>query len=397
MSNDEKYTICHVLYEEFPRDPRVRRYINALNEIGIKCVIICSKKKNDKYFENWKGNRIYRIPISKKRSSFLFTFFEYLFFTGISLHLLIYLSLIYRFKIIHVHTLPDFLVFATLFNRIFGTKIILDLHELFPELYMARTGAGETSFGVMILRFFEKISIKFASQCITIHDNAKNIFCNRNKGIDNKMTVIMNGVDPEEFKETKLISTGEFIIIYNGTINKILNLGIIIEAMYLLRKKIDIMDFEKIKFKLYGDGPSVKEILRSAKNFDLENNVEYMGFMQPELMYKEILKSSVLIIPPLKNIYSDLFYTIKLVEMIYLHIPTITTRLNTYMYYYSEDSLFYFDSGNAEQLAEKIIEVYFNKDLVKQKTENAYKDYMKVSWEIMKARYLNIINNLIES
>src|SRR5205085_4770623 len=122
--------------EEFPRDPRIRRYVNALNEQGIYCIIICSKKKNDSYIEEWNGNRIYRLPISKKRGSFFITLVEYILFTVLSTYLLICLGIKYRFKIIHVHTLPDFLIFAAIWNKLFGAKIILDLHEIFPELYM---------------------------------------------------------------------------------------------------------------------------------------------------------------------------------------------------------------------------------------------------------------------
>ena len=66
----KRYRVCHLLYEEYPRDPRVRRYVNALNESGIYCIIICSKKKNDPYLEELNGNLIYRIPVSKKRGSF---------------------------------------------------------------------------------------------------------------------------------------------------------------------------------------------------------------------------------------------------------------------------------------------------------------------------------------
>jgi len=64
VSDKKKYRICHLLYEEYPRDPRVRRYVNAVNETGINCIIICSRKKNEKYFEELNNNRIYRIPVS---------------------------------------------------------------------------------------------------------------------------------------------------------------------------------------------------------------------------------------------------------------------------------------------------------------------------------------------
>lgn len=388
------YPVCHLLYEEYPRDPRVRRYVNALNEKDEKCIVVCSKKKNDTYFENINGNMIYRLPVSKKRGSFFLTLIEYLLFAWISSVLLLYLQLRYRFKVVHVHTLPDFLIFAALWNKIFGAKLILDLHEIFPELYMARTGAAYDSFKVKLLKFAEKYSIKLADKVITIHDNAKDIFIKRNKLSEEKISVVMNSVDPREFPHTAAPTENEFVIIYNGTIVKLLNLTMIVEALAKLKNELPENDFGKIVFRLYGDGPALEEIQAAAKTRGVADKVQYMGYLQPADMRREVLKTGVLILPPIKNIYSDLFYTIKLIETIYLRIPVIATRLNTYLRYYSEDSLFYFNSGNTAELAERIKEVFYNKELVKNKTLSARADYDKLSWEIMRDRYLKIIQKL---
>lgn len=390
-----RFPVCHLLYEEYPRDPRVRRYVNALNSTGRNCIVVCSKKKNEKYFENIEGNLVYRIPVSKKRGSFFLTLLEYLLFTWISSFLLLYLQLRYRFKIVHVHTLPDFLIFATLWNKIFGAKLILDLHEIFPELYMARTGAGYDSFKVNLLKTAEKYSIKLANKVITIHDNARDIFVKRNNLSEEKISVVMNSVDPGEFPNPAKPDENNFIIIYNGTIVKLLNLTMIAEALAKLKNEMPSGDFSKIVFRLYGDGPALSEILSLADKLGVVDKVQYMGYLQPAEMRREVLKTGVLILPPLKNIYSDLFYTIKLIETVYLKIPVIATRLNTYLRYYSEDSLFYFDSGSVNELAEKIKEVYYNKSLVQQKTSSARADYDKLSWEIMRDRYLGIIDKLL--
>ncbi|MGH2575955.1 MAG: glycosyltransferase [Ignavibacteria bacterium] len=389
-----KYKICHLLYEEFPRDPRARRYVNALNETGILSIVICSKKKKDKYFEIWKGNLVYRIPVAKHRQSFFLTSLEYISFSFVSTFMLAYLGIRYRFKIIQVHTLPDFLIFAAMLNKLLGAKLILDLHEVFPELFIARKPHLESSFWVKLLKFTESVSIKLANLVLTIHDPAKEILLKRNKGLEKKLHVIMNGVDPSEITNKNRVYAGDFIILYNGTVVKLLNLQIIIQALKILKSKMSDEDFKKIKFIIYGDGPAVNELLELSEKLNLKEKVIYNGFIPQNKIFEEVLKASVCILPPIKNIYSDLFYTTKLTEMIYLKIPVIATRLNTYKHYYSEDALFYFDSGNVEQLPDRIMEVFYNKELVSSKTEKAFLEYQKVSWEIMKKKYLEIINGL---
>lgn len=390
-----RFLVCHLLYEEYPRDPRVRRYVNALNENGIYCIVICSKKKKDPYFQEIEGNMIYRIPVSKKRGSFFVTLIEYLLFSGFALFLLIYTGIRYRFKIIHTHTLPDFLIFAALWNKVFGAKLILDLHELFPELYMARTGASYNSLKVKLLTFAEKLSIGFADTVITIHDNAKDIFIKRVKAANDKIHVVMNSVDPREFPFQSAPSENEFVIIYNGTIVKLLNLTIIVDALAKLKNEMPGADYNKIVFRLYGDGPALDDILSLARSRGIENKVQYLGYLQPSEMRKEVLKASVLILPPEKNIYSDLFYTIKLIEAVYLKIPVIAARLNTYMKYYGENSLFYFDSGSIDQLTVRINEVFYNPGIVKKKTASALADYNKLNWLIMRDRYIKIVKSLL--
>lgn len=396
MAEKKKYSVCHLLYEEFPRDPRVRRYVNILNNIGFHCIIICSKKKNEKSFEELNGNLIYRLPVAKKRSSFFITLIEYLIFTSVSSWLLIYLKIRYGFKIVHTHTLPDFLIFAALPVKILGCKLILDLHEIFPELFIARKPDLEKSFYVSLLKTAERWSIKIADKVLTIHDNARNIFIGRNKNIENKIEVLMNSIDPSEFTDTLLNPTGEFVIIYNGSIVKLLNLTLVVKAIAKLKEQISENDFAKIKFKLYGEGPDLENILIESKQLNIENSVVYEGSVSPKVMYEEVRKANVCVLPPIKNIYSDLFYTLKMLEMIYLRIPVIATRLNTYQKYYREDSLFYFDSGDLDGLAEQIKKVFYEKDLVKQKTENAFIDYQKVGWDIMKERYIKVINGLLQ-
>lgn len=261
---------------------------------------------------------------------------------------------------------------------------------------MARTGAAPDSPGVKALKLAEKLSIKLADVLITIHEPARRIFLSRNKGIEEKIHVVINSVDPAEFKDAKLLPGDKFVIIYNGTVVKLLNLTMIVEALAKLKTIMAADDFNRLVFRIYGDGPALEDILALAEKLGVKDKVEYMGFLAPPEMRKEVLRANVLILPPLKNIYSDLFYTIKLIESIYLGLPVIATRLNTYKTYYREESLFYFDSGNLDQLVERINEVYYNKELVKEKTQNARADYEMVGWSVMRKKYLDIINPLLK-
>ena len=97
-----------------------------------------------------------------------------------------------------------------------------------------------------LLKFAEKYSIKLADVVITIHDNARDIFTSRNKNTEKKIFVVMNSVDPREFPHPAAPVENEFVIIYNGTIVKLLNLTMIVEALAELKKELPENDFSKI-------------------------------------------------------------------------------------------------------------------------------------------------------
>ena len=79
------------------------------------------------------------MPAQRHRTSgVLVQFLEYLtFFCLAFFHLARPSS---RYDVVHVHNLPDFLVFAALVPRLRGASIVLDLHDLMPEFFMSRFG-----------------------------------------------------------------------------------------------------------------------------------------------------------------------------------------------------------------------------------------------------------------
>lgn len=388
--------ICIVFFDDYPDDSRIRRYKNILNVNGYFVNIICLKSKKRASIEKNIDYNIYRLPIKKKRGGVIRRLIEYFYFNFLSFWVISYLFIFKKVNIFHVNTLPDFLVFSAFVPRLFGGKVILDFHELFPEamIQFSKGKVSLNSYTYKILRFLENISFRFANEIIVFHDPAKDILKARIKSGKEPVT-IMNCVDPNEIPEFCRKIHNKFNIVYNGVINENLNLSQVIEALSLIQKHNPEF-FMKIKFLIYGYGPDINNILNKAKDYNI-NNVEYKGWLKYEDMIKELETASVCILPPKKDIYSDLFYSLKLTEMIYLKIPVIASRLNTYMKYYPEGCLFYYDASDSNQLAKKIILVGNNDNIIEKYTERAYNEYNKYSWDIMSKRYVSLIEKLSAS
>ncbi len=387
-----KKKLCHVFYDEYPKDSRVRRYTNALVQEGFEVFVVCAGRGPGRPEEPGSAVHVYRIPLEKKRSTFARRIYEYLVFQVCSFFVVSWIFLTRGVKLYHVHTLPDFLVFSCILPRLFGSKVILDFHELFPEFMMQhRPQLQYDSLPIRLLLAQERWSFAFADRVIAFHDPAKEILESRVRA-GREITVVMNGVDETELPALNRRSDGKFVVVYNGTINFNLNLQIILQAMSLLRqRRPDI--FNLMEFRLYGDGPETRPLVDLANQLDLPN-VHYCGRLPFQEMMKALEYASVCILPPKKDIYADLYYSLKLTEMIYLGIPVIATRLKTYCRYYPEDCVFYFTAESTEELADRICYVYDHPGAVQSGTVRAKNEYAKYAWNVMSARYIQLVRSL---
>ena len=55
------------------------------------------------------------------------------------------------YNMVHVHNIPDFLVFAAAYPKLAGAKVILDVHDIVPELYATKFNAPLDSLSVKAL------------------------------------------------------------------------------------------------------------------------------------------------------------------------------------------------------------------------------------------------------
>ena len=117
--------ICMVAYTYYLSDPRVQREAEALAERGDKVDFICLRKGEEKCFEVINRVNVYHLLQRRYRGSGVFVYIMgyFLFFVRSFLRL----DLLYfrrKYDLIHINTMPDFLVFVAVVPKIFGTKVI---------------------------------------------------------------------------------------------------------------------------------------------------------------------------------------------------------------------------------------------------------------------------------
>ena len=376
--------ICGVAYTHYLTDPRVRRESEALAERGEMIDLFCLRKEGKPSIEQVNGVTIYRLPVSKyKGGNQLAYAVSYLLFTLVASLYITKHFLKKRYQIVHAHNMPDFVVFAGIVPKLFGAKIILDIHDLMPETFA--TKFNNNKLLMRILEFEEDISTRFANHLITVHAPYKQLLVDRGHNAD-KITILMNLPDENVFlagnsqNYNTQPSNGDVLLIYHGAIVERYGLDL---ALYAFHKIADRA--EKLKFRIIGDGdlaPLVKQII---KDLNLEDKVEFINkYIPVDQLPAMISQAQIGVVPNRRNAATQFILSTKLMEYALLEIPTVVSRLPTVQSYFDETSVSYFEADNVDDLAEKLLDLYTSPERRRALAKNAKAFNAKYNWQAMK-------------
>jgi glycosyltransferase involved in cell wall biosynthesis len=399
IKTTSKKSICMPVYSFYPFDPRVRRAAEALIEKGHKVDVICLKEEGDKKTDSFNGVGIHRISLTHKRGGYLRYIYHYTMF-----FLLVFLTLNAldrkkKFDVIHVHSLPDFLVFVAIIQKLKGKKIILDLHEVMPEIFAARFEKNMDSFLIQLVCVLEKISCKFADVVITVNDVRMEVLVNRNVPRE-KIAVIMNAPNKKLFVKkdlgdfkTKFNLDSKFVTVYVGGINQERNLEVLIKAIAQLKDEVPDLFF--ILFgHTYGQGKKyLNDLKKLASDSGVSDRIYFGGQLAGEAVASYMELADFGVVTYLKNPMTDLAMPNKVFEYSMADVPIISCRLKGMYTLLGEDGAIYYEAENHEDLAKKIKWLHDNKEKSKEYVDAARKIYKKYNWGVMKNRIQKMYDN----
>ena len=385
--------VCMIVHSYYPWDIRVKRAAEALAE-RYNVDVICLRNDKEAKKETSGNINVYRLPVKRKRSGAFRYIYEYFLFLTLSSIKLNILHLKKRYKVIHIHTLPDFLVFSAVIPKLTGSTVILDMHEAMPEIFAARLNKKLDSRSMSFIKFIEKISMKFADQIITVNPTVKNLFIKRGTP-DEKITLIMNVPDNkvlnlEENPERPDFLRGKFVLIYPGAIMEERGLTTAIKAVNILKG-----DISNILFLIFGNVTSGNEYYEKSlrdlvKSMDLDNHVHFGGEIPHKQVPQYIKMSDIGLIPNLSNYITELETHNKLFEYAALNKPIIASDTMALREFFGKELILFFAPGDEKDLARCVLELYKNPERAKEMTKKAKKVYEENNWEIMKKRLYGI-------
>lgn len=390
-----------VVYSGHPNDARPRREAEALLAEGMSVDYICLEDDQAAAGEEVRGRlRVTRLPIKHRRKGKVAYLIRYPSFILRSFFLLAARSCSRGYDIVHVHNMPDVLVFGALMPRLRGARVILDLHDPMPELYQTIFHVPPTSVMVKLLKLIEKWSIGFADLALTPNKAFREAFCSRGCP-RSKIQIVMNTPDEAIFSpngseaETRSANPqrAEFRVLYHGLIAERQGLVTAVQAMKLLADRAP-----GIVLDIYGSRTAYLDIVEHMiKDLGVEDTVRYKGKRRLEEIPDEILQADLGIVPNPRTPFTEINFPTRIFEYLAMGRPVIAPRTRGVLDYFSEGEILYFEPDNPDDLARVIIQARDCPERTGAILHRGIEVYRRHLWNDESRRFVNLVENLLEN
>jgi glycosyltransferase involved in cell wall biosynthesis len=385
-----KKRVCMIVYTIYPTDARVRREAETLASSGaFDVTVFCLKENKTPKAYSKENVNIRELNAGKYGGGSRFRYLlSHLGFLGKAFFACTALFFRRGMDIVHVHNMPNFLVFAAIVPKLFGIPLILDMHDSVPDTFQAKF-SGKAGLLFKILCLEEKLSAWMSDRIICVNHVQKEVTVAR--GIPSeKMYISMNVPDHKKFAKSadhirlKKTRNGKFKVVYHGTITERLGIDLAVEASARLRSRIPGLELH-----LWGRGDYLSVLQDRSRQLESEDRVFFHGMVPVEELPVVLAEMDLGLIPNRKSAATDLMLPVKLMEYIALGIPAVAPRLRAIEYYFTDDMVSFFEPENVDAIVEAILKIYKNGSRGKSQSENAKKFLEQYGWEKQSLDFIN--------
>ncbi|NOZ61318.1 MAG: glycosyltransferase family 4 protein [Calditrichaeota bacterium] len=390
----KKQKTCMVFIGKYPHDVRVRREAEALHAAGYQVDAVCLQYPEQPQTETVNGVNVHRLKIRRQRESKLGYLKTYFLFTILALVKILHLHRQEHFSVIHAHNVPDILVFSALGAKIFGAKIVLDMHEIMPEFFQRKYAVRDFGVIIGVLKFLERLMIRFTDHVIVATPFLKKIVENRSAP-RGKVTTILNLTDPKYFNSKRVVikkMPRPFKLIYPGTFSHIHGVDLAIRAV---KKLIDGADVP-VELHLYGTGDEEENLQQMIRHLQLEKNV----YLQKEVRIDEIAdilqEMDCGLVPKRDGVFIGEAISTKMFDFAAVGLPTICSRTSGDSLYFDDSRVLFFEPEDVDELAACIKKLYEDYPLRLSLAKNISALFQRMNWTTEQKKLVKIYSQLTE-
>lgn len=381
--------VSHSFYES---DNRIIRYAEALAARGDEVHVIALRRHPGlPVDELTNGVNLHRIQdrFGKHETSSWSFLWPLLRFTLVSSGWLVRRSRP-GFDVVHVHNIPDFLVFAAWFPKLTGAKVILDIHDIVPEFFASKFGKAPDSLLVKALRLMEKASAAMADRVILANHLWLARYTARSAPAA-KCIAVINHVDEQVFRPLPRRRTGtEPTIVFPGGLQWHQGLDIAIRAFAVLLTRLPTA-----RFDIYGDGNVKPQLVALAAELGLEGAVRFHEPVNLRDIAQIMADADLGVVPKRADSFGNEAYSTKIMEFMSVGVPVVVSRTTVDQHYFDDQVVRFFPSGDHEALAQAMFELLSEPAARAALVDKAREYVARHGWSQHKHEYLGLVDALV--
>ncbi|MCX6881865.1 MAG: glycosyltransferase family 4 protein [Verrucomicrobia bacterium] len=270
-----------------PLDRRVWQEACALRDMGYQVVIICPQMKGYTASEELlDGIQIYRHKISLEANGILGFFLEYTSALWGETILAWKAFRRHRFKLIHLCNPPAILFLVAWPFKLWGVRVIFDVHDLWPEMFEAKFKKGGLLYNAVNLA--QRLTYACADVVLATNQTNRSAALQNGKKQPEDVFVVRTApkIPNLETPADPALKKGRpYLVGYVGVMGSADGVHFLIEAINHIVNSIGRHD---VQFLLMGNGPEFDSLVALRDQYNLQNYVDFPGWALNDYLFKAL-------------------------------------------------------------------------------------------------------------
>lgn len=388
--------ICMVTYSNYETDNRVRRYAEALAQRGDQVDVVAIETGDTALAQRTVAEGVELFTVQRRRHNetnhwtYLYRLVKFLLKSALFVRRQ---QRRCRYDVVHVHNIPDFMVFSAWFAKRQGAAVILDIHDIVPELFGNKFQTSLSRAYVRILKWVEQVSAQFADHVIIANHLWYETVTSRSVSRE-RCSVFINNVDKSVFyRRPRTRAQGTFVMLFHGTFQWHQGIEVAIDALPIVLGHV-----KGVELHLYGGGAggkrTVERLAERARKNGVGGSVRFFAGVPLQSIPEIVANADIGIVPKRADSFGNEAYSTKIMEFMSQGVPVVASRTKVDSYYFNEETVEFFESGSPEDMARAIVSVITNEELRARLVSNGLRYVDDHCWDAVQEKYYNLVDGL---
>ena len=231
----------------------------------------------------------------------------------------------------------------------------------------------------------ERYVVSKISNIIVVSLYVKNVISDMT---ESQIYVIQNGIDFEDIHNVQPHKSIEYpSILFVGGLSKVKGIDTLLNAVPIIRKKI-----LNLCVYIAGSGPEENKLKELVKELNIEENVNFLGYISENEKYSYYKSADVCVFP---SRYEP--FGIVLLEAMACGKPVVASNVGGIPFFVEEGKAgLLFESGNVEDLADKIMTILKNEELREKMGEAGRERAKEFTWDKVAERTVEVYKEILK-